>query len=402
MYICAQCGKKVIFSFQLKHGLCRSCLATKATLPPQQKVTELSTDTFEEYLPYMTDDEADSSDTHNKDMSTEEQPDELTKAKLFLTELVELHQATAINLRTASFEEVKCAAFACKNFIDKMELLPETPKIGNAIKDIAEKNILWWEIPGLGRIDYDEEKDLIMLGRLFEESQQLETKLISIVEHSGEFEKLFQSLHFFALDTQPAALQNPIEQQTWPSLRTYNVTARTPLASLERFIVLDVETTGLNPMENEIIQIAAIRFMNFYPVEVFSTYIKPRKGLNTKAAETNHITEVQVSDAPYFEDIQDNFTSFIADSEPLVGHKLSFDYNFLVASGLSFTTFFDRKAYDTLDLAKRVFSERYSYSLDAICRSELQVVRDNAHNAISDALATGLLFKKICQKRIGF
>lgn len=401
MYSCSQCGKKVIFSFQLKNGLCRSCLANEATLPPQPKAPEA----FEEYLPNLMDYDTDFSDLPDECDASKEQPDKpdkLTEAKAFLSELITLHQVMEINLRTASFEEVEHAASACKVFIEKMKLLPEIPEMGNAIKDIAEKKILWWEIPGLGRIDYDEEKDLIMLGRLFEESQQLETKLRSIVEHSDEFEKLFQSLHFFALDTQPAAFQNPIEQQTWPSLRTYNVTARTPIARLERFIALDVETTGLNPTENEIIQIAAIRFMNFYPVEVFSTYIKPRKGLNAKAAETNHITEEEVSKAPYFEDIQDDFIAFIAGSEPLVGHKLSFDYNFLVASGLSFTTFLDRKAYDTLDLAKRVFSERYSYSLDAICRSELQVVRNNAHNAISDALATGLLFKKICQKRIGF
>lgn len=402
MYSCSQCGKKVIFSFQLKNGLCRSCFSSNIEHPIQPQVAELPTDTYEEYLECMADDDTGFADTSHKNTSTEKQADRLAKAKLFLSELVELHQIYTISLRTASFEEIERAAFACKSFIDKMQLLPETPEIGNAIKEIAEKNILWWEIPGLGRIDYDEEKDLIMLGRLSEEAQNMATKLNSMVNHSVEFQKLLSSLHFVDIKFQSVTTQDPMKGQPWPSLQTYNVTARTPLARLERFIVLDVETTGLNPMENEIIQISAIRFMNFYPVEVFATYIKPRKGLKAEAAEINHITEEQISDAPYFEDIQESFTSFIAGSDPLVGHKLSFDYNFLVSKGLSFTIFFDRKAYDTLDLAKRVFPERYSYSLDAICRSELQVVRNNAHNAISDALATGLLFKKICQKRIGF
>lgn len=370
MYSCSQCGKKVIFSFQLKNGLCRSCLANKATPPPQPKA--------------------------------EEQPDKLAEAKAFLSELITLHQAMEINLRTASFEEAEHAAFACKVFIEKMALLPEIPEAGTVIKDIAEKNILWWEIPGLGRVDYDEEKDLIMLGELFQKSQKLENELAPMIEHSVAFEELLHSLHFVTVDIQPSKSQSPTKNQTWPSLRTYNVTARTPIARLERFIALDVETTGLNPIENEIIQIAAIRFMNFHPIEVFATYIKPRKGLNAKAAKINHITEAQILESPYFEDIQDAFTSFIAGSDPLVGHNLSFDCNFLVASGISFSTLFEHKAYDTLDLAKRVFPQKYSYALDAVCRSELHVIRDNAHDAVSDTLATGLLFKKICQERIGF
>lgn len=363
MYTCSKCGKKIFFAINLIDGLCEKCSNEKK---------------------------------HESGIRDRK------VAETYLNQLIELHLGMSINIRTASFDEIVHAHEYCDLFIDKIQDLPNIPKIGDVIKDHAENQILWWEVPGLGRVDYDEEKDLIMMGQLYEDAKDLKKNLEAIVKESNEFNHILHSLHYSEIDPHPLEQPYAYDGKLWPQLQTYNVTARTPLSKLERFISLDIETTGLNPMENEIIQVSAIRFLNFYPIEVFSTYIKPRKGLNFKAAKTNHIAENQVSDAPYFEDIQDALTSFLAGSEPLVGHNISFDYNFLAAKGLGFSIFSKRKAYDTLDLSKRIFSERYSYSLDAICRSELKIVRDSAHDAVSDALATGLLFKRLCQERIGF
>lgn len=173
--------------------------------------------------------------------------------------------------------------------------------------------------------------------------------------------------------------------------------------------MIDVETTGLNPVNDEIIQITALRFLNFEPVETFTTYVKPRNGLNPKAQEINGITEQDVENAPYIEQVIRQFDAFISEPKtkqkqgpPIVGHKIAFDYQFLTTHG-STTLSADmalnsRKFYDTLELSKKEYSFYSNFRLESLTKNVLNILRSDAHDSLSDALVTGLLFKEICKK----
>ena len=179
---------------------------------------------------------------------------------------------------------------------------------------------------------------------------------------------------------------------------TNNVTSRTPLAKFNDFYAIDLETTGLSEVKNEIIQIAIIKFHHFQPVEILSSYVKPRKGLKLEAAAINHITEDMVADAPYIEQIMQSVDAFIGENAPIVAHNLQFEYKFLAANG-SENIVKKRPLYDTLELSKRIW-QLESYSLENVCRNTFKFT-PALHNAESDALTCGLLFREICSERIG-
>lgn len=156
--------------------------------------------------------------------------------------------------------------------------------------------------------------------------------------------------------------------------------------------------TGSGSARNEIIQIAIIRFHHFQPVEILSSYVKPRKGLKPEAGEINRITEDMVADAPYIEQIIKSVDAFIGEKAPIVAHNLQFEYKFLMANG-SKNIVKKRPLYDTLELSKRIW-QLDSYSLENICRNTFKFT-PALHNADSDALTCGLLFQEICNERIG-
>lgn len=171
--------------------------------------------------------------------------------------------------------------------------------------------------------------------------------------------------------------------------KSKNITKRTNLAKFSSFIVLDTETTGLNPHRDKIIQITAIRFINFEPEEIFTTYINPESDIPYSATKINHITNDMVKNAPAFSQIEKSLRDFIC-KLPIVAHNASFDVNFLLHSGLQID--FDKTIfYDTLQLSKALIKDVPNYKLATVC-SERGIVFNNLHNSTADALATGLLF----------
>ena len=211
------------------------------------------------------------------------------------------------------------------------------------------------------------------------------------------FEEMIPSLQTYELTVQPDAEPLP-KKLDYEYPNTNNVTSRTPLAKFNDFYAIDLETTGLSAARNEIIQIAIIKFHHFQPVEILASYVKPRKGLKPEAAAINYITEDMVADAPYIEQIMQSVDAFIGEKAPIVAHNLQFEYKFLAANG-SENIVKKRPLYDTLELSKRIW-QLESYSLENVCRNTFKFT-PALHNAESDALTCGLLFREICNERIG-
>lgn len=232
---------------------------------------------------------------------------------------------------------------------------------------------------------------------LVERIQGKQKMLQEFWEAQKWFEELIPSLQTYELTVDPDA--EPLSKKLdYEYPNTNNVTSRTPLAKFNDFYAIDLETTGLSEVKNEIIQIAIIKFHHFQPVEILSSYAKPRRGLKPEAAAVNHITEDMLADAPYIEQIMQSADTFIGEKAPIVAHNLQFEYKFLVANG-SENIVKKRPLYDTLELSKRIW-QLESYSLEKVCRNTFKFT-PALHNAESDALTCGLLFREICRERIG-
>ena len=232
---------------------------------------------------------------------------------------------------------------------------------------------------------------------LVERIQGKQKMLQEFWEAQKWYEGLIPSLQTYELTVDPDA--EPLSKKLdYEYPNTNNVTSRTPLAKFNDFYAIDLETTGLSEVKNEIIQIAIIKFHHFQPVEILSSYVKPRKGLKLEAAAINHITEDMVADAPYIEQIMQSVDAFIGEKAPIIAHNLQFEYKFLAANG-SENIAKKRPLYDTLELSKRIWRLE-SYSLENVCRNTFKFT-PALHNAESDALTCGLLFREICSERIG-
>lgn len=187
----------------------------------------------------------------------------------------------------------------------------------------------------------------------------------------------------------------PISPSNMPEYACSAVSAYTKYDSIKDYVVIDVETTGLNPEVDEIIQIAAVRFSDFVPVTSWSTFVKPTRSIPAEVTAINGITDDMVITAPKIHEVLGSLIEFVGKTTPLVGHNLPFDLHFLHNAGAA-KMLQGRRRYDTLTLSQRTYKSA-KYTLEFLTRLKLHIVRPVAHDAKADCLATGLLFEDICK-----
>ncbi|MDG1990278.1 MAG: 3'-5' exonuclease, partial [Dehalococcoidia bacterium] len=155
---------------------------------------------------------------------------------------------------------------------------------------------------------------------------------------------------------------------------------------LEDFVVLDLETTGLDPSNDKIIEIGAVKIIGNEIVESYSTFINPEMNIPDYIVNLTGITNDDVSGAPVFSESSDNLIEFIGD-RAIVGQFINFDLDFLSESGL----IFDNVVLDTRDLALILMPTLNAFSLSNLVKV-LKIKNISPHKALSDAQATAEVF----------
>ncbi|NDA08281.1 MAG: DNA polymerase III subunit epsilon [Alphaproteobacteria bacterium] len=169
---------------------------------------------------------------------------------------------------------------------------------------------------------------------------------------------------------------------------------------MTREIVLDTETTGLNPAEgHRIVEIGALEMINHVPTgKTFHVYINPERPIDPDAIAVHGITDERVAGEPVFADIADAFIEFLGASK-LVIHNASFDMGFINAEleRLGQPQLPADRAIDTLMLARRKFPGAQA-SLDALCR---RFNIDNSHRELHGAMVDTDLLADVYIELIG-
>ncbi|KXZ18048.1 DNA polymerase III subunit epsilon [Bacillus nakamurai] len=166
----------------------------------------------------------------------------------------------------------------------------------------------------------------------------------------------------------------------------------------QRFVVIDVETTGNSPKKGDkIIQIAAVVIENGQITERFSKYINPNQAIPPFIEQLTGIsTEMVENELPFEAAAADIF--HLLDGAYFVAHNIHFDLGFvrheLNEAGYQLP---DCEVLDTVELSRIVFPEFEGYKLSELCE-ELHIVHDRPHRADSDAEVTGLIFLEILHK----
>ncbi len=163
-----------------------------------------------------------------------------------------------------------------------------------------------------------------------------------------------------------------------------------------REIVLDTETTGLDPKDgHRVVEIGAVELMNHLPTgRVFHEYINPERGMPAEAEKIHGISSAFLEDKPVFAKITEPFLSFLeedgqGEAAPgiLVIHNASFDMKFLnwELAQLGRDAIANDRVIDSLALARQRFPGAPA-SLDALCRRfDVDSSARTKHGALLDS-----------------
>lgn len=167
-----------------------------------------------------------------------------------------------------------------------------------------------------------------------------------------------------------------------------------------REIVLDTETTGLNPLGgHRIVEIGCVELLNHVPTgQTFHKYINPERDMPPEAYAVHGLSEDFLATQPVFAEVAGDFLAFIGE-DPLVIHNASFDLGFINAelARLGFPAIPMARATDTVALARRRFPGAQA-NLDALCR-RFQI--DNSDRDLHGALKDSLLLAEVYLELIG-
>ena len=162
------------------------------------------------------------------------------------------------------------------------------------------------------------------------------------------------------------------------------------------FTVFDFETTGMSPVCDRAVELAALRIGTDGSTRAFQSLINPRRSIPAAVTAIHHITDAMVSDAPSFYAVAKDFLDFAAGTT-LVAHNARFDLGFL-QEGLARCglPLWRGKTLDSLKLAKRCYPGLPSYKLQQLrCLLQLEdeCGNDQAHRAGADVYWTMQVLK---------
>ena len=159
------------------------------------------------------------------------------------------------------------------------------------------------------------------------------------------------------------------------------------------YVVFDIETTGLSPTNNRIIEIGAVRIKDGRIQDTFSEFVNPEVPIPYTITKLTSITDVMVQNAPTIEVILPKFLEYIGDAS-VVAHNATFDTGFIRENAKRLGLVFDSTIVDTMTLAHILLPELGKYTLDRLCK-QFGVVNEHHHRACDDAAATAEIFVKM-------
>ena len=172
------------------------------------------------------------------------------------------------------------------------------------------------------------------------------------------------------------------------------------IASPENYVCIDLETTGLRPSIDWIIEVAAYRMRSGKAEDRFVSFVRPGEigKVSSFITQLTGITREMVADAPLPEEVLPELFDFVGD-DMVVGHNTCFDMNFLydgaVRAGLDpigndFT--------DTMRISRRTYKELPNHRLGTLAQ-HLDVVPTAAHRAAADVETTIRCYEQMVKAR---
>ena len=156
------------------------------------------------------------------------------------------------------------------------------------------------------------------------------------------------------------------------------------------YIIFDIETTGLNKQNDDVIQLSALKIVNDKIVDKLNTFVKPKIVIPEKITYLTGIKNDDVYDAPNIDEVINKFSTFIEDF-PLVGHNIiNFDLPFLSEKGLIIN---GNSVIDTVPMSTFKLPNLKNHRLPTL--KKYFGIDNLSHNALNDCETNWIVYKKL-------
>lgn len=158
------------------------------------------------------------------------------------------------------------------------------------------------------------------------------------------------------------------------------------------FVIVDLETTGLDTYFDEIIEIGAVKVKNLEIIDTYQSFVKPEQEISSFITDLTGITNELVANAPKIDTVLPSFFNFTGNNL-IVGHNVNFDINFIydVSNG-NFTNDY----IDTLRLSRKILPDLKHHRLKDLIK-EFNIIPKNQHRAMDDCITTFEVYKNLCK-----
>ena len=161
---------------------------------------------------------------------------------------------------------------------------------------------------------------------------------------------------------------------------------------MPNIVALDIETTGLDPQREAILEIGAVRFNGRWVEQEWSTLVNPGRRVPSFITQLTGITNQMVAHAPPVSDVRAELKDFVGDAV-IIGHNVRFDLSFLQRQRL----FSYNETIDTYEMASVLMPNASRYGLGSLA-SQLVVPLPATHRALDDALVTHGVYLRLNDK----
>jgi len=206
-------------------------------------------------------------------------------------------------------------------------------------------------------------------------------------------------------------IRNRLREKELPPLAHDNLKALDHLdlkqgAKQLRYVVLDLETTGMSLTCDQVVSMAAYRVVEGRILlgDIFSSLVNPDQAIPPSAVRIHGIVPSMVARAPLFEEVFDQFLRYLG-TDILVGCHVNFDLNFLnICMQQKYGFHLQNLALDAMFMCRTILFPRHlrSYAIRYKGDQDLDMVAKHfgiqipeRHTALGDALATAMIFQRI-------
>ena len=171
----------------------------------------------------------------------------------------------------------------------------------------------------------------------------------------------------------------------------------------KNYIIIDIETTGLSPEWDSIIEVAALKYENGTLIDPFESLIQPDSTLSDGSfidsfiEELTGITNEMLANAPTANTILPQYQKFISDSI-LIGHNVNFDINFLYDNFMEYLSCpLTNNFIDTMRLSRKLHPEEAHHRLIDLAQ-RYHIDYSSAHRSLRDCEITQICFNNLIQE----